>query len=545
MHPKFSSLVLIQARLSSTRLPAKSILPITGVPLIVLAAQRAANTGRLVRIVTSTEIEDNYIAEELAKYNIDYFRGDLSNVLKRFCDALGDVPNETKVWRLTGDNPLVDGNFLDEMELFCNKEAADIYYSDANEIGMPVGISAELTSAGWLRQAHKNTDNTSDIEHVTPYIYRNGTSLPFASNSVPQRRNLKVGVDTFVDYLAVRSLFESVADPVNINIQTLLSNSNHMIHRPNYEPAKKPMTLGSVQFGIDYGITNANGMVSEKEATSIIRHAIIEGVQYIDTAAAYGDSERVIGKSLTGGWSNRVKLITKLAPFDRQDLADVEGKCLSFMVKNSFLQSCVNLKVNHIDTFMLHRADHLKYAQILNELMKLRNEGAISNIGVSVQSPQELEVVLKNKDVSVIQTPYNILDYRWDSIIDLVRREREKRSLIIHARSALLQGLLCSEDASKWLQARIKNSTEIVDWLKSKFKQYQKMSVSDLCIGYVNSQDWIDSVVIGVESEKNLFSNLQSISMPLMPREALDELATSRPHVEAESLNPSNWRANV
>lgn len=58
------------------------------------------------------------------------------------------------------------------------------------------------------------------------------------------------------------------------------------------------MALGGVQFGLDYGVTNANGKVSENEAIAIIRHAITEGIQYIDTAAAYGDSERVIGKSL-------------------------------------------------------------------------------------------------------------------------------------------------------------------------------------------------------------------------------------------------------
>ena len=71
------------------------------------------------------------------------------------------------------------------------------------------------------------------------------------------------------------------------------------------------------------------------------------------------------------------------------------------------------------------------------------------------------------------------------------------------------------------------------------------MSVSDLCIGYVNSQDWIDSVVIGVDSEKNLFSNLQSISIPLMAKVTLDELTTSRPFVASECLNPAYWRTNV
>jgi aryl-alcohol dehydrogenase-like predicted oxidoreductase len=305
------------------------------------------------------------------------------------------------------------------------------------------------------------------------------------------------------------------------------------------------MTLGGVQFGLDYGIMNENGMVSESQSIAIIRHAITEGIQYIDTAAAYGNSERVIGRSLAGGWSNRVKVITKLTPFDEKDLSEKHDVSLSLMVKNSFLQSCINLSVDHVDTLMLHRADHLNYAQITVELKKVREEGLINHIGVSVQSPQELEFVLKNKDVSVIQLPFNILDYRWEAMIDVIKHEREQRSLIIHARSALLQGLLCSDDVSKWLIAGIENSGEIVSWLEAKYKQHEKMSVSDLCIGYVNSQDWIDSVVIGVDSEKNLFSNLQSISMPLMSKVSLDELNASRPFVVSKSLDPANWRGNV
>ena len=101
-------------------------------------------------------------------------------------------------------------------------------------------------------------------------------------------------------------------------------------------------------------------------------------------------------------------------------------------------------------------------------------------------------------------------------MVDVIKREREQRDLIIHARSALLQGLLCSDDLNKWLKVGIENPGEIVSWLKEKYKQYKKLSVSDLCIGYVNSQDWIDSVVIGVDNEKNLLFNLKSIAMPLM-----------------------------
>ena len=130
-------------------------------------------------------------------------------------------------------------------------------------------------------------------------------------------------------------------------------------------------------------------------------------------------------------------------------------------------------------------------------------------------------------------------------MVDVIKKERDQRDLIIHARSALLQGLLCSDDLNKWLKVGIENPGEIVSWLKEKSKQHEKMSVSDLCIGYVNSQDWIDSVVIGVDNEKNLLSNLQSISMPLMTKEVITDLCASRPIINTAPLDPANWKVNV
>ena len=75
-------------------------------------------------------------------------------------------------------------------------------------------------------------------------------------------------------------------------------------------PCKKPMTLGTAQFGMDYGITNSNGQVHLDDAIEIIRSAIAEGIEYIDTAAAYGNSDKVIGEALSEGWSSRVKIIS-------------------------------------------------------------------------------------------------------------------------------------------------------------------------------------------------------------------------------------------
>jgi spore coat polysaccharide biosynthesis protein SpsF (cytidylyltransferase family)/aryl-alcohol dehydrogenase-like predicted oxidoreductase len=539
------SLVLIQSRLSSRRLPGKALLPIAGLPMVVLAAKRAANTGRNVKILTSNDQSDDAICEVLDEHDVAYFRGSLNNVLERFNDALVNLSDDTKVFRLTADNVLPDGVFLDEMEAAFDADCADIIRCDSEKSNMPYGVSAELTTVGCIRKAFQNSSAPYDIEHVTPYIYRNGISNYFVSSITMGYRNLRVTIDTFEDYLAVKSLFIGESSPTKAGINSLISNFQRMKYRPYFEPSSKPMTFDGVKFGLEYGATNTVGKISEIESIQIIRQVITEGIEYIDTAATYGQSEKVIGKALRDGWSHRVKVITKLLPFDDEAFKASKDSSLPLRVRNSILQSCVNLGVERIHTLMMHRAMHLKNNIILSELKLIREEGLIKNIGVSVQSPEELGFVLRDIDVSIIQMPYNILDNRWDSMIDEIKKARDDRGLVVHARSALLQGLLCSDDHSKWVSAGIDNSSEIVSWLNTQFKQHEKMSISDLCIGYVNSQDWIDSVVVGAESVENLFSNLQSISMPLMRSEALSELAVTRPNLNSESLNPYNWKINV
>ncbi len=545
MNSNARGIVLIQSRLSSSRLPGKALLPIGDLPMVVLAAKRAANTGLDVRVLTSVDPSDDAICEHLKKHGVGYYRGSLDNVLKRFNDALESYDDITKVFRLTADNVLPDGAMLDEMEAVFDNLNVDILGCDSVKSFMPYGVSAELTTVSWIRNAFKNTKDAYDIEHVTPYIYRHGVGSYFSSKIIRGPQNLRVTIDSLDDYLSVRTLFDGSKNPCNESINSLINNFLRMKYRPHYKPASKKMTLGGVQFGIDYGITNDGGIVSENESISIIRKAITEGIEYIDTAAAYGSSEQVISKALKGGWSNRVKVITKLFPFSDEELKENHGACLSRMVRNSFLQSCVNLRVDHLDTLMLHRAEHLNYPLIYSELRKLKEEELIKHIGVSVQSPQELSFVLQYKDISLIQLPYNILDYRWEKMVGVIKQEREQRDLTIHARSSMLQGLLCSDDLNKWLKVGIENPSAIVSWLKEKYMQHDKLSVSDLCIGYVNSQDWIDSVVIGVDNEKNLLSNLQSISMPLMSNEVITDLSASRPRINVSTLDPANWKSNV
>lgn len=318
-----------------------------------------------------------------------------------------------------------------------------------------------------------------------------------------------------------------------------------MKYHPIFEPAAKPMTLGTAQFGFKYGITNIAGQVLQEDAIHIIRRAITEGIVYVDTAAVYGNSEVVLGTALRSGWSDKVKIITKIAPFDKSKIVNYNSKKIATVVANSFLKSCLSLQVEQIDTLMLHRADDLKIEPVLEEMKRLKEEGLIENIGVSVQTPDELKLVLDNQDIFFIQMPFNILDTRWDTMIEEIKSVRNQRELCIHARSALLQGLLCSEDQALWERAGFGDAHQIRIWLDKKHKEYGYKSISDLCISFVNSQDWIDSVVIGVQNLNDLLANLKAISMPLMTNTVIDELATSRPRVNVNSLNPAKWQANV
>jgi spore coat polysaccharide biosynthesis protein SpsF (cytidylyltransferase family) len=110
------SVVVLQARTNSSRLPGKVLLPINGVPIVVLAAKRAATTGRDVVVATSNESSDNVLADLLIRHGLACYRGSLENTLERLVDALSGYGGDTMVFRLTADNVFPDGKLLDEIE---------------------------------------------------------------------------------------------------------------------------------------------------------------------------------------------------------------------------------------------------------------------------------------------------------------------------------------------------------------------------------------------------------------------------------------------
>ncbi|EKO3891864.1 aldo/keto reductase [Vibrio metschnikovii] len=534
--------VCIQARTNSSRLPGKVLLPISGIPMAVLAAKRSARRSSFdVRVLTSEEQSDDYLAITLARHDVACYRGSLDNVLKRFVDALTDMPDSTIVVRLTADNVFPDSDFI--QQVVADFENRKLEYICANGEGscLPYGLSAEVTRVEYLREALAASNDRFDLEHVTPYIRRKyGESYYKATYLSEDIARLRCTVDNLDDYLQVTAVFEQCDNPIEVSILTLC---DVLQQRQYIGKNTKSMVLGCAQLGFEYGINNVTGKPDLNVAHKLLSSSVRSGVQFIDTARAYGDSEKVIGSWLRQGWAGRCKLISKLDPLIALE-PTVRADLAEKMVENSVYQSCFSLGVSHLDVLMLHRAVHLSANNgvIYQKLLSLKKQGLIHALGVSVQNPDELKMVLTHEAVTFVQLPYNILDKRWDTVIKEIIKVKSERELVVHVRSVLLQGLLTSKSPELWSKAHVINGESVVQWLDEQAAYYEFESVSELCIAYVNSFDWVDGIVIGCETEKQVRDNTRAVNLSV-PNKAIPLSHLKSPFsFEEQTLNPALWK---
>ena len=215
----------MQTRLSSSRLPAKGLLDICGLPAVIMAAKRAGNKGNKVTVATSIDSSDDILCNVLERYNIDYIRGPLDDVMSRFLLAAKDMRDHDAVVRLTGDNLFVDNDFIQKYLNDFFQRGAEYMGSSGSDIDLPYGMSVEVFYAGALRKsAQINTDPYSR-EHVTPPFFQGKERV------VPDRNKLttlpkglehiRCTMDTFEDYIRICRIFNSESDPVNVNWEVL------------------------------------------------------------------------------------------------------------------------------------------------------------------------------------------------------------------------------------------------------------------------------------------------------------------------------------
>lgn len=252
------------------------------------------------------------------------------------------------------------------------------------------------------------------------------------------------------------------------------------------------LALGTVQFGLNYGVANTSGQVSSEVASDILQHAHQSGIDTLDTAIAYGESESVLGHIGVQPW----KVVTKL-PAVPDVCTDVTQ-----WVQAQVQGSLGRIGIDSLHGLLLHRPGQLLEdigAELFAALQSLKADGLVAKVGISVYGPAELDALSGRYTFDLVQAPLNILDR---SLVDSGWAQRLKKDGIeVHTRSAFLQGLL--------LMPKEKRHAKFDRWkdIWSEWDQWLAetgLSPLQACLRYANKLDCTDRVVVGVDNVAQL-----------------------------------------
>ena len=288
------------------------------------------------------------------------------------------------------------------------------------------------------------------------------------------------------------------------------------------------ITLGTVQFGLNYGIANTGGKPSYEKSRDIVATAYENGITSFDTAAAYGDSEKVLGRIFTDlKLKDKVKVVSKVAPLKEHKLSisEVEKR-----INKSVETSLERLGIEQLAACLFHREEDFEYIDIMR---KLEDRGLIAGSGVSLDSENYCEKVLE-KDIKFLQVPYNILDKRFDSFWS----KAEAAGITVFTRSVYLQGLLLMPEANiiPHLESVIPVRREL-----EKLAEDSGMNMIELCMRYVLCNSAITSVLTGVDSSEQLKQNIELFNKSALPDALLNKVQKIIPVFPEKIIRPIFW----
>jgi len=283
------------------------------------------------------------------------------------------------------------------------------------------------------------------------------------------------------------------------------------------------LALGTAQFGLFYGVANTMGQVSLAETSRIMALALSKGIDTLDTAIAYGESEAALGRVGVNDW----KLITKLPALPES------GVDAASWVEAQIEASLARLGVQQLHAVLLHRPKQLfgpQGSQLFQSLQDLVTAGTVQKIGVSVYAPEELDTLFSNWDFGLVQAPMNVLDRR---MLDTgwARRLRA-RGVELHTRSTFLQGLLLmrSDQRPAWFDSWQPLWASWARWLDD-----NGLTALQACLRFALSQPEVDRVLVGVDSAAQLQSIIDSIAGPS------PDYSTGPSSDDPILLNPACW----
>lgn len=283
------------------------------------------------------------------------------------------------------------------------------------------------------------------------------------------------------------------------------------------------IALGTAQFGLAYGVANEKGQLGQIEANQAVKIAENGGIDTIDTAILYGNSEASLGRAGVTGF----KVVTKL-PAIPDGCSNVEA-----WIYEQVEGSLFRLNTNKLYGLLLHRPAQLIDAhgdQIYAAMRHLKEIGKVQKIGISTYSINELAVFTKDFDFDLIQAPFNLIDRRLVTSGWLAKLN--SKGIETHVRSVFLQGLLLMD--KKLTPQKFHHWSNIwcqwYEWL-----EINQVSALQACISFALSFKEIDKVVVGIDGT----DHLQDILMA-----ANNKKLYEYPNIISESenlINPAMW----
>lgn len=271
------------------------------------------------------------------------------------------------------------------------------------------------------------------------------------------------------------------------------------------------LVLGTVQFGLQYGINSA-GRPSTRQVSDILNRAKEGGVQILDTSSAYGNAEEILGEIQAG---SNFRIISKYP------------KCGN-SVFDTFNHSLNILGTDHLYGYLLHHFEvYRANKSVWNDFVQLQKDGKIDRVGFSLYEPWELDLILDDGiPFSLIQVPFNIFDRQFESYFQRLK----EMDVEIHVRSTFLQGLFFKNRKSlpKKLEPLKQNLLQLDEYAAAK-----GISVGDLALNYNLQNPYIDGVLIGVDNKEQLMQNFASVKNV--------EINIDIKVEDKELLKPVNW----
>lgn len=519
----------IQARSLSKRFPYKCLIPIKGIPLIKLLYKRVHSKLYSTTVLTSKEESDDLLSNYLKLNRINYFRGNLNNVRKRYIEFLdhNKAKDSDIIIRLTADNLFVDKHLIKKVLKDFFKRKLNFINIDQKKSGLPYGYAVSIFKFGYFKSIKPN--NKSDFQNITqPMLGKN--KLFYKEKQLNKNfSNWNVSMDNIYQYKFINNVF--LKNKVLTKYDELLK---FIITYKVKENFNNKVIIGGAQLGYAYGEVNTSNF-DQKKTIFFLTHANHLGLNTVDTAANYKKSETRIGNYLLTV-KNKTNIFTKLPTIKETIHKD---QIYSQIKRNiAISKKKLNKKEIIVLTHQIYKSNNF-LTKVLRALSRLRSEKFILDYGVSLYDLSQIKYILANKGIKYIEAPINILDSKFTNKKLLKALNTNKIQLI--ARSLLVQGSLIygyPNDIKKQFFNEIKNIFKDMDLL---VKKYNRINRLDLILNFINSIKEINKMIIGVNKIEELVLNLFYLSQKKLKISEINHIRSLFKDVSSELKNPIHW----